>query len=118
VWVASTITPDPALFPSACLYPSSAAAAAMTVPQACASVVRFGQIPPNTTLVVDGAQRGVYTVNGGDAVDASSLLDVSSGAPEWPVVPCGVTARVSAAAEAYCSGGDDATVKIETRTRE
>ncbi len=118
VWVGETVAPDPAVFPASCLYPSSAAGAAMAVPQTCPSVVRFGTIPPNTTLVVDGAQRGVYTVNGGDAVDASSLLDVSSGAPDWPAVECGLTRRVMVAAEAYCSGGDDATVKIETRTRE
>lgn len=118
VWAGYTVAPDEALFPSDCLYPSSLAGAPMPLPQTCPAVVRFGTVPPNTVLVVDGAQRAVYMVNGDQQVDASSLLDVSAGAPDWPVVPCGSTARLAAAAAAYCSGGDDATVKIDTMTRE
>lgn len=120
VWVDQTLAPDAALLPGECVYPTAAAGAAASSPPSgeCVGVARFGTVPPNTTLVVDGAQRGVYTVSNGVAVDASTLLDVSQGAPDWPVVPCGETARIMVAADAYCSGGDDATVKIETRTRE
>lgn len=119
VWVGYSLYPSSALFPAACLYPSPLLGAPEPLPQVCPTVFAFDQIPANTTLVVDGAQRRVYTVQGGEQIDASNLLVVAGQAgPDWPVVDCGATARIAAAAFAYCSGGDDATVTIQTRTRE
>lgn len=117
VWY--SLYPAAALFPADCLYPSSILSAPEPLPQECPAIFYFDQIPANTTLVIDGAQRAVYTLQGGEQVDASNLLLVADGyAPAWPVVDCGAVAGVAAAAAAYCSGGDDATVTIQTRTRE